>query len=145
MKRNKRDLDHYMSLPYAVAVQPLTADEGGGYEVYIPQLGRMTMTGAGDTLEEAMESLDDVKRTVFSMWIDKGFAIPEPDEDSSTDENHSGRILLRTSKEMHRTLIHAAEREGVSLNAYINQAIHLGYSLTRFEKEFEKLSLQRTV
>ena len=36
---------------------------------------------------------------------------------------HSGRLLLRMPEELHAALARASERAGVSLNAYINDAL----------------------
>jgi hypothetical protein len=37
--------------------------------------------------------------------------------------SHSGRLLLRMPETLHRELARASERAGVSLNAYINDAL----------------------
>jgi len=37
--------------------------------------------------------------------------------------NYSGRLLLRMPEELHAELARASERAGVSLNAYINDAL----------------------
>lgn len=39
------------------------------------------------------------------------------------DEGHSGRLLLRMPQSLHGELARAAEREHVSLNAYITSAL----------------------
>jgi hypothetical protein len=42
---------------------------------------------------------------------------------SKEDPQHSGRLLLRLPPALHTELAQAAERECVSLNAYITQAL----------------------
>ncbi len=132
-----RDVKYFMSLPYKILIEPIPEEEGGGFEAFIPQLGRMTMTGAGDTPEEALENLRDVQETLFKMWIEEGVSIQEPEMEIHPEAKFSGRILLRTTKEMHRELVYTAETQGVSLNSYLNQAIQLGYSLSCFKKNLK--------
>jgi hypothetical protein len=45
--------------------------------------------------------------------------VTEPADDAA----HSGRLLLRMPQSLHSELARAAEREGVSLNAYITSAL----------------------
>ncbi|MEW6238479.1 MAG: toxin-antitoxin system HicB family antitoxin [Candidatus Omnitrophota bacterium] len=130
-----RDLNYYMSLPYKIEIEPLREEDGGGFEAFIPQLGRMTMTAAGDTEEEAIQILREVKETLFSHWIEEGFPIPEPEEESP----YNGRILVRTTKELHRELAIEAKKQGVSLNAFINQSLLLGYTFQSFKMNLEKI------
>lgn len=77
---NIHDVNYYMKLPYKIVIEPIPDEEGGGFEAFIPQLGRMTMTGSGDTPEEALENLRNVQETLFEMWIKEGVHIPEPEE-----------------------------------------------------------------
>jgi HicB family len=59
----------------------------------------------------------------MSTWIatalEEGREIPEPRSASS----HSGRLLLRMPKTLHADLTRASEREGVSLNQFITDAL----------------------
>ena len=41
----------------------------------------------------------------------------------NSDPSHSGRLLLRMPPELHADLARTAEREGVSLNAYITRVL----------------------
>jgi HicB family len=53
--------------------------------------------------------------------------VDEPRVDTGADgpaeDGHSGRLLLRMPRSLHSELARAAEREGVSLNAYITSAL----------------------
>jgi hypothetical protein len=51
--------------------------------------------------------------------VEPQLAPPEPED----DEGHSGRLLLRMPQSLHGELARAAEREHVSLNAYITAAL----------------------
>ena len=53
--------------------------------------------------------------------------VDEPPVDAGveapSDDGHSGRLLLRMPRTLHSELARAAEREGVSLNAFITTAL----------------------
>lgn len=131
-----------MNLPYKIEINPISEHEGGGYEANIPQLGRMTMTGMGDTPAEALESLHDVKETVFTMWLEKNKPIPEPRKDEN-ETSCNGKILLRISKELHRELIFNAKEQGLSLNSYLQQVILLGFSLETFKHNAQNITEEK--
>ncbi len=134
---NNDKLKYYMSLKYNIEISPIPIEDGGGFEAFIPQLGRLTMNGCGETPCEALQNLDEVKESLFSMWLKKGLDIPEPKE--CFEETYSGKILLRVSKEMHRDLVLSAKNQGISLNAYLNQTISLGHSLNCFKENLNNL------
>jgi hypothetical protein len=50
-------------------------------------------------------------------------ARPESSERAGDEPSHSGRLLLRMPPSLHAELARAAEREGVSLNAFISSAL----------------------
>lgn len=66
-------IDDYMARPYAIVLVP---DENGIWFAKIPDLpGCMTF---GDTQEEALELIEDAKRTWISGSLLAGDPIPEP-------------------------------------------------------------------
>jgi predicted RNase H-like HicB family nuclease len=101
------------------------------------------LTGGGDTVEEAMGIANEAKDMYLEMLMEEGKAIPEP-----TDTSISGRVTLRLSKTMHLKVIEMAEKDNVSLNAFITDAISQKvYSRNGYEnqiseilKRFEKFS-----
>lgn len=48
---------------------------------------------------------------------------PLASSEQGAEPTHSGRLLLRMPQSLHGELARAAEREGVSLNAYITSAL----------------------
>jgi predicted RNase H-like HicB family nuclease len=78
---NVPKIDYYLSLPYRIEIVPIPQNLGGGYEAFIPQLGRSTVTGCGETPEEALHSLSEVKETVFTIWIEQNTPIPLPESE----------------------------------------------------------------
>ncbi len=90
----------------------ITGDPEQGFLAEVPDLpGCMT---AGETEEEALELLRDAMAGWLTVSLERGLPIPEPKADSC-----SGRILVRTSKTLHRQLAERADNEGVSLNQWI--------------------------
>ncbi len=63
--------------------------------------------------------LDDAMRTWIETALADGDPIPEPR--SLTD--YSGKFVARVPRSLHRELVQAAGREGVSLNSFVNMAL----------------------
>lgn len=112
----QKDLNYYLSLPYEIVVLP---DPTGGYVAQIPDLpGCVTQ---GDTIQEALEMLEEAKRAWLEDALESGEEIPEPSRE------YSGRVLVRMPRSLHRELAQRARSEGVSLNHLI--VYHLARSL----------------
>lgn len=111
----KKDLEYYLNLPYSIKVCRIPDSEGGGYEARIPELGEYAIIGDGDTPEEAISSLEQVKKERFNAYLTEGITIPEPE----TESNFSGKFVLRLDSRLHKSLSNGAKEQGVSLNQYI--------------------------
>jgi antitoxin HicB len=107
----KKDLDYYMSLPYDVVVERA---EDGEYFATIPDLPGCMATEA--TEAEVRASIEEAKLGWLMATLESGVEIKEPPE----DRQYSGRILLRTSPEIHRFLVKEAAAYGLTLNSYLN-------------------------
>lgn len=109
-----KDIHYYLSLPYT---RELIPDPEGGWFVRIKELpGCMSQ---GDTPEEAIRMIEDAMRGWLEAELRKGSPIPEP----RVEEEYSGKFVIRVPKSLHRKLAELAEREGVSLNQWINAAL----------------------
>lgn len=73
----------------------------------------------GDTAPEAYANLEDAAEAWIGAALDLGQEIPRP----RTAESHSGRVLLRLPRSLHREAGEAAERDGTSLNQFIVAAV----------------------
>ena len=63
-------------LEYAVVVEPLTAEDGGGFVATVPDLpGCMS---DGETPEEALANVQDASATWLEAANDLGHKIPKP-------------------------------------------------------------------
>jgi antitoxin HicB len=109
-----KSVDYYMNLPYRIELQ---RDPEGGWFVQVKELpGCMSQ---GETPEEAIAMIQDAMRGWIEVWLEDGDPIPEP----RPLEDYSGKFVVRVPRSLHRELVDAAEREGVSLNQYINVAL----------------------
>lgn len=93
-------------------------EEEYGVKYFIEYIDFPGITGGGETLEEAIE----IAKEGLEMYLDtlksEGKLAPAPFDSSST-----GRITLRMSKSVHLAASEMSNREGISLNAFINDSI----------------------
>ena len=92
---------------YAIRIEPLPQDEGGGFLVTVPDLPGCLADG--ETIDAAIAEAQDA----FQAWTtaerqDKG-QLPAP-------KTYSGQFVQRIPKSLHRQLATRAAAEGVSLN-----------------------------
>ena len=102
----------------------LRENADGSFFAQIPDLpGCMT---EGATASEALENLADAQQAWVNSAIEDGAVVPSPRD----DDDFSGKFVIRVPRSMHRDLVSAARREGVSLNALVAAALgeHLGLS-----------------
>ncbi|RUR84644.1 toxin-antitoxin system HicB family antitoxin [Chlorogloeopsis fritschii PCC 9212] len=106
----KPSLEYYLNLQYPVTIYP---DLESGYVAHIKDLPGCLIQG--ETIEETMANINEARELWIETAYEAGDNIPLP----STDDNYSGKLLLRMPKSLHRSLAEAAEQENVSLNQYI--------------------------
>jgi antitoxin HicB len=113
-----KTLQEYLDLPYHVSV--VRSENDGGKRPWSASVEELpACTAAGSTPEEAVHRLREAMEKWIAAAIERNEDIPEPRSDST----HSGRLLVRMPKTLHGRLTRAAEREGVSLNQFINGAL----------------------
>jgi len=74
----EKSLEYYLKLLYIIEVVLLSESEGGGFIARLPEIGRLAITGDGDTPREAIESLKANMHERFLEYLKKGVQIPEP-------------------------------------------------------------------
>jgi antitoxin HicB len=117
----KASAEHYKRLEYPVE---LVRDEDA-YVASNPDLPGCV--SFGDSPNEAIESLREVRHLWIEGQLASGNAIPEP----SAPERFSGKFVLRIPKTLHRMADYQARREGVSLNTYITSILASGLAFAR--------------
>jgi antitoxin HicB len=110
----ENDVRRYLTLPYRIAV---TRDDGDGdapWRAVVEELPGCEVRGS--TPADAAARIPAALADWVTMAQADGREIPEPRD----ARNYSGRLLLRMSRSLHSELALAADRDQVSLNAYIN-------------------------
>jgi antitoxin HicB len=118
----REPLEHYLELQYPFRVE---ADPDGGYVISFPDLpGCLTQAETADEIGPMAEE-------ARQLWIETEYAEGEPIPAPSYPEEYSGRFNVRLPKSLHRRLVEAAEREGVSLNQYVVATLARGEAEAR--------------
>lgn len=128
----KKDLKYYLTLNYPIEITKIPDDEGGGYSACIPLLGRNAFISDGETIEEALINLEITKEENFSRMLENGIPIPEPQ--AQIEEEFSGKFLVRVPKELHRELVRNSNKNGISMNQYVQYIITKGLSFSTFDE-----------
>ena len=124
--REIKPIEYYLEAVYPVTVYP--APEGG-YVAEIEDLpGCIT---EGETLEEVFQRIEDTRRAWIEIQYEDGAEIPLP----RTEQQYSGKFLIRIPKGLHRQLAEQAKREGVSLNQYVETMLATRATLKDFSDQ----------
>lgn len=107
---------HYLNLPYRIALTRDGEDDERPWRATVEELAGCDARGATPT--DAAARIP----AAIADWVASAHAagreVPEPR--GNRKPAHSGRLLLRMPQSLHSDLAEEAEREQVSLNAYIN-------------------------
>jgi antitoxin HicB len=107
----REEVEKIVSRPY---LRELVKNEDGTWFARIVEFaGCMT---EGDTQTEALANLEDAMMAWVEVKIEDGDSIPEP----ITVDDYSGKFMVRVAKSLHRDIALRADREGVSLNAFVS-------------------------
>lgn len=110
-------IEQYLKLPYHIEIIRDDDKENPGYAARVVELaGCITQ---GDTFEELGVMIEDAMRSWIEVALKEGISIPKP----VPDETYSGKFITRVPRSLHRQIVQAAEREGVSLNQFVNVAL----------------------
>jgi antitoxin HicB len=108
------DAREILKRPYA---RVLTPETDGQYSAEIMEFPNCVASGANAV--EALANLEQVAAEWIAASIEQGQDIPDPMDNAE----YSGRFVLRTTKGLHRRAVLLAEREGVSLNKFVNTCL----------------------
>lgn len=132
-----RDLQYYLGKNYPILIYPA---EEGGYVAEIEELpGCITQ---GETLEEVSDRINDARQLWIEQSYEDGSEIPLP----RTEEDYSGKFIVRIPKHLHRRLVDTARRENVSLNQYVESILSAGVAtqnvINGIETRLDEISKQ---
>jgi predicted HicB family RNase H-like nuclease len=82
-----------------------------------------SLAAHGATLEKALKEIRIVVGYVLDDLAAEGERIPEP----LGKRRFSGKLNVRMPKDLHRRLAAESERQGISLNAWINAKLAMAY------------------
>ena len=137
--KEAKPLEYYLELNYPITIY--RAEEGGFVAENEDLHGCLTQ---GETIEEAIENIEEARQLWIQAAYEDGVEIPIP----RTDEEYSGRFLVRIPKSLHRRLAEQARYEGVSLNQHAQSILSAGMSTQNIIEEIsaklEKISSQIT-
>ena len=106
----KKDINYYMKLPYKIELQHISPEEGGGFILEIPELGRLSTNAWGATLDEAYIMLEEIKRANIEDLLARNIEIPEPQE----EKIYTGRANPRIGQSLRKPPADLAEREKIA-------------------------------
>lgn len=104
-----KTMEEYLALPYTIE---MIRQSEGSWFVGIKELPGCI--SQGDTPENAVDMIHDAMRAWIEVAMEDCMLIPEP----QVDEEYSGRFMVRVPRNLHRQLVHTADLQGISLNAY---------------------------
>ena len=136
----KKDLEYYLKLNYPIEINKIPEAEGGGYNASIPLLGKYAFQGDGETVEEALENLNSIKKYLLSKYLKDKFPVPEPDKEEIRE--FSGKFLLRIPKELHGFLATEARRNNTTLNQYILYMLTRKSYLSGIQEELKDIRIE---
>ena len=114
--KTKKNLEYYESLPYNIILGQWDDGEGPYWVARVAELPHCLIHG--NTPEEAIREIEDVKKEWIKSNLERGLEIPEP-----VSHNYSGQIRLRIPPSLHRALSDRAAIEETSLNQFMTAAL----------------------
>ncbi len=111
--KGQQRIEYYMRLPYSILLHEVE-DEGKKYWIAeVPELPGCKSHGS--TVEEAVQSVEEAKKDWILDSLKSGEDVPTPTE----RDRYSGKMLVRMSRSLHRSLALIADAENLSLNQLI--------------------------
>lgn len=130
----KKDLNYYLNLNYPIT---LSQDEENGKVYFEAEIPDLPGCGAhGETIEEALKKLDEAKKLWLEVSLERNLPIPEP----ASEDEFSGKFLLRIPARLHMQLTKAARKESMSLNQYIRSLLEKQIDINAVIEEISILS-----
>lgn len=107
-------------LKYNVHISQILTQDGIEWIAKYPSV--QGSIGGGSTQEEALKVLEENTIALLQLMTEDGQDIPKFDEPEQ-EKNYSGNLLIRTTKTNHRNLQLLADKEEVSINQILNNAV----------------------
>jgi len=118
-----KDLDYYLNLPYTIILERWDDEKHLYWVARVAELPHCLIHG--DTPEEAIKEIEEVKKDWIKSNLKRRLPIPEP-----SPRKYSGKMILRISPTLHKLLVQRAEVERISLNQYMSTALATSVGLS---------------
>lgn len=133
MKKIRKNLEYYLSLPYSIDIYKDLSDENPGWVAKVKELpGCITQA---DSFEELEEMIFDALRSWIEVALEDGIPVPEP----RGEEDYSGKFVVRLPKSLHRELVEASQEDNVSLNTFVINILAkaVGFRTKTFDRKIK--------
>lgn len=130
----KKGLKYYLGLNYPITVETFEEDGKVGYSLEIPDLPGC---GAdGNTLNKALSRLQDAKELWIRESLKSGLSVPEP----VSEDDFSGKFLLRMPIKLHMQLSKKAKSKKLSLNQHVKSLLEKADLLDTLQTYIQKMN-----
>ena len=130
----KKGLKYYLGLNYPITVETFEEDGKVGYSLEIPDLPGC---GAdGNTLNKALSRLQDAKELWIRESLKSGLSVPEP----VSEDDFSGKFLLRMPIKLHMQLSQKAKSKKLSLNQHVKSLLEKADLLDTLQTYIQKMN-----
>jgi antitoxin HicB len=133
----KKNVKYYKNLPYTIEITP---DD----EVFFIKIKELPgCISQGDTIQEALDMIDDAMNCWLEAALEDVNTIPLPE--SMRECSFSGKISLRMPKSLHKKVYSEAKKEGVSINSYIVTCLTEQNTINLIANKMDELNKQSLV
>ncbi len=110
---NMAAIEDYLKRPYHIEIVWSESEDGdSGWVAEVKELDGCIAQGRSH--DELFENIE----RAMTAWIDDALQDGDPIPDPHEEPSYSGNVLVRMPPWLHRQLVSAAGREGVSLNQF---------------------------
>ena len=117
---NNPTIDQILSRHYPTEIHFIQEEDSGYYFAFLPDFGHSACSATGDTQEEALARLSEVKAEVVQHYLETGKAIPEPGR-GPHEEPVLQQMPVRVPKDIHDRLKRCSKDSGMSLNSFFKK------------------------
>jgi len=117
-----KNLKYYKELKYNIIIENESDNEKNRFIAYAEELGKGSCYGLGKTEIEALNNFLKEKDEFLEILYNQGLTIPEPIK-YDIQKEYSGIFNVRTSPQLHYSLVKQAKNHNQSLNQYVNHIL----------------------
>lgn len=131
-----KDLKYYLGLSYPVTISKRSEKGKVVYVAEVPDLPGCRVEGK--TYKGTLREIEEAKRLWIRISLKKNLPMPEP----VSEDEFSGRLLLRIPAKLHMTLTMTARSKGLSLNQLIRNKLENEESTQELQKDLIDIKIK---